>query len=206
LCKIGTFAEIKIKHFILFLILHCKLTSVAVYTRSDPIAKGEKWTAALDASSQVSWQASVGSALGKTNIIQGGVFLKSRSFNVAKLKPVEGRSGQYVKTFADHYYPQSPSTANLETLMNHPSIISGVSWFENEVLTAAALSKPFVMGETNSGGFILSTFFSGTRHGSYGPLTTRSEYSSRRRWRNQFYIWCCIVDFGLCNAGYADRH
>jgi hypothetical protein len=110
----------------------------------------------LDAASQNSWQVSVGEALDKTAIVQAGVFYSSDTWNIAELEPVESTGATYVKTFADHYYPQWGPDAYLPTLMGHPDIVSGVSWFAADIEAAAALSKPFIMGETNSGSYILS--------------------------------------------------
>ncbi|KAJ5923149.1 hypothetical protein N7454_008394 [Penicillium verhagenii] len=132
------------------------------YSSSDPIADGSTWTAALDATSQNSWQVSVGEALDKTSIVQAGVFYSSDTWNIAELEPVESTGATYVKTFADHYYPQWGPDAYLPTLMGHSDIVSGVSWFSSDIEAAAALSKPFIMGETNSasagGGGISPTF------------------------------------------------
>lgn len=127
------------------------LTPIPVFVSSDPIANGSSWTAAADASSQVSWQESVATALDKESIIQAGVFFGTGSFSVEELVAKEGASASYVRSFSEHYYPQSGSTANLTDLMSHSSIVSGVSAFEDDINAASSLDKPFVFGETNSG-------------------------------------------------------
>ncbi|WVQ85122.1 hypothetical protein IAT38_007287 [Cryptococcus sp. DSM 104549] len=139
-----------------------------LYVSSDPIAGGQSWTPALDAEIQVSWQKSVGDALGKKNIIEAGVFLQPPKFSIQELGPVEVSSGslEYVKTWADHAYPQSAcgsSTTNLESLQNHSSIVKFVAGFQSEVDAARSLGdRPLYFGETNSatcgGGGISPTF------------------------------------------------
>ncbi|KAJ9245055.1 CAZyme family GH79 [Paecilomyces variotii] len=132
------------------------------FVSSDPIANGSSWTAAADASSQVLWQKSVATALDKESIIQAGVFFGTGSFSVEELVAREGASASYVRSFSEHYYPQSGSTANLTDLMSHSSIVSGVSAFEDDINAASSLDKPFVFGETNSatqgGGGISPTY------------------------------------------------
>ncbi|KAK8846543.1 hypothetical protein IAR55_005629 [Kwoniella newhampshirensis] len=139
-----------------------------LYVSSDPIAGGKSWTPALDAQIQVSWQKSVSAALGKTNIIQGGVFLQPPKFSIQELGPVEQNAGtlNYVKSWADHSYPQSAcggSRTNLQTLQNHSNIVSYVATFQPEVNAANSYGpKPLFFGETNSatcgGGGISPTY------------------------------------------------
>ncbi|PYI11982.1 hypothetical protein BO78DRAFT_331927 [Aspergillus sclerotiicarbonarius CBS 121057] len=137
------------------------------FTSSDPIADGETWTAAADAASQVSWQASVSDALDETSFAQAGVFFGLGSFNVSNLakKEEDTDSTQYVRSFCHHYYPQSASTADLDKLISHTEIVEGVSEFQAQVVAAQDLSKDFVFGETNSatggGGGISPTFGAG---------------------------------------------
>ncbi|GKZ26880.1 hypothetical protein AbraCBS73388_003269 [Aspergillus brasiliensis] len=137
------------------------------FTSSDPIADGQSWTAAADAASQVSWQASVGSALDETSFTQAGVFFDLDTFTVSNLaeKEEDTDSTQYVRSFCHHYYPQSASTADLDELMSHTEIVEGVSEFQSQVVAAQGLNKDFVMGETNSatggGGGISPTFGAG---------------------------------------------
>ncbi|OCF42885.1 hypothetical protein I317_03236 [Kwoniella heveanensis CBS 569] len=146
-----------------------------LYTKSDPIAGNQTWTPALDASIQISWQEQVVPALGLTDdkkeIIQGGPFLQPPKFSIQELAPKEVESGaiQYIKSWADHAYPQSAcggSKTNLETLQNHTAIVKFVETFRPEVDTAAGLGdgniRPLIFGETNSatcgGGGISPTF------------------------------------------------
>ncbi|KAL1961736.1 hypothetical protein VTN77DRAFT_1098 [Rasamsonia byssochlamydoides] len=132
------------------------------FTSSDPIANGSAWTPAADAASQVFWQQSVGTGLNRTSIIQAGVFFGSGDWSIAELAPQEGSSEVHVKSFCDHYYPQSASTANLPQLMNHSAIIEGVAGFADDVSVAIDRKIPFVFGETNSatggGGGISPTY------------------------------------------------
>lgn len=122
-----------------------------VYTSSDPIADGATWTAAADFASQVSWQKAVGSAMGSTNIFSAGVYFGTGSFDIAGLAPDEGSSLTYVKDFCSHNYPQSASTADLETLMSHSAIATQIKPYAAEYSAAAAQGKVYIMGETNSG-------------------------------------------------------
>jgi hypothetical protein len=121
------------------------------YSNSDPIAEGNTWSSTADASSQVSWQESIASAIGKTDIIQAGVFSSKKAFDVQELSAVEESAAAYVKSFSDHYYPQTAGYDNLELLMNHTAIKNSLSWAVDEISAAKNLSKDFVMGETNSG-------------------------------------------------------
>ncbi|WRT63343.1 uncharacterized protein IL334_000248 [Kwoniella shivajii] len=139
-----------------------------LYVQADPIANNQTWTPALDAGIQVSWQKQVGDALGQKDIIQGGVFLQPPKFSIQELGPVEQSSGSidYVRSWADHSYPQSAcgtSKTNLETLQNHTTIVNYVKTFQPEVDAARSLGdRPLVFGETNSatcgGGGISPTF------------------------------------------------
>ncbi|PWY66795.1 hypothetical protein BO94DRAFT_528486 [Aspergillus sclerotioniger CBS 115572] len=138
------------------------------FTSSDPIADGHAWTAAADAASQVSWQASVSAGLDdETSFAQAGVFFGLGSFDVSNLaeKEEDTDSTQYVRSFCHHYYPQSASTADLDGLMSHTEIVEGLAEFQAQVVTAQDLNKDFVFGETNSatggGGGISPTFGAG---------------------------------------------
>lgn len=136
---------------------HCLLSSLtAVYSSSDPIANGQAWTPQADIASQVSWAKSVAQAVGR-NIIQAGVYLQPPKWSIANLAPAESSSGslQYVKTFANHYYPQSAcggSTTNLPALMNHTTISRGIKGSGSpEVAAARSAGRPAYLAETNSG-------------------------------------------------------
>lgn len=144
------------------------LIGKVVYSSSDPIADGQSWTPALDAQIQVDWQKQVATSLNKKDIIQGGVFLQPPKFSIQELGPLEQSSGSidYVKSWADHAYPQSAcgdSTTNLEGLQNHTTIVNFVKGFEAEVTAAKSLGeRPLFFGETNSatcgGGGISPTY------------------------------------------------
>lgn len=129
-----------------------KLTVFTVYTSSSPIAKGQSWTADRDYASQTSWQVSVGQNLSTPNIFQAGVFLEADDFTNKGLAAVENDTAiRYVKTFDSHHYPQSGSTSNLSSLMDHAETVARVKKFEAEVAAAMGKGKVHVFGETNSG-------------------------------------------------------
>lgn len=71
--------------------------------------------------------------------------------SISGLSGEEGDANEYVKTYCSHNYPQSSSTANLETLMGHSDIASQISEFAAEVSAANQNGKPHIFGETNSG-------------------------------------------------------
>ena len=129
-----------------------------VYTSSDPIAGGQAWTPQADINSQISWDKSVAQAVGR-NIIQAGVHLQPPKWSIAQLAPAEQSAGtlQYVKTFANHYYPQSAcggASTNLQQLMNHTTIAKGIKSFGSpEVAAAKTAGRPAYLAETNSGEF-----------------------------------------------------
>jgi hypothetical protein len=170
------------------------LTITAVYTSSSPIADGQTWTAARDYASQTSWQVSVGQNLSMPNILQAGVFLEASGFTNEGLAAVENSTAiQYVKTFDSHHYPQSGSTSNLSSLMNHAETVARIAKFEGEIAAAKGKDKIHVFGETNSGK--LFTEFLRT-------FQVRSDVVHsypRRRWY-QPYIWSWSLDRGLCDA------
>ncbi|KAJ3386601.1 hypothetical protein HDU84_001454 [Entophlyctis sp. JEL0112] len=138
------------------------------YGSSAAIANGSSWTTAADAASQISWQASLCTAINKTDIIQAGVFLQPENgWSIANLAPkeVSGGSLDYVSSFGEHGYPQSAcsgATTNLTTLMLHSDIVSYTKRYIAESAAARAVSKDFYISETNSatcgGGGISPTF------------------------------------------------
>ncbi|KAH8433716.1 glycosyl hydrolase family 79 C-terminal domain-containing protein [Aspergillus melleus] len=138
------------------------------FKSSDPIAHGESWTAAADAASQVSWQASVSEGLGnEESFVQAGVFFDTESFTAENLAAKEEETGStgYVRSFCHHFYPQSSSNANLSRLIDHADIVDGVASFDSQVAAAQQLNLDFIMGETNSatqgGGGISPTYGAG---------------------------------------------
>ena len=140
----------------------------AVYSSSDPIANGASWTPAADVASQISWQNAVSSALGKSSIVQAGVFLQPPTWSVSNLAPKEGSALSTVKSFSDHSYPQSAcggASTDLASLMSHSGIVSYTSRFKVEAAAAHNVNKRFYLGETNSatcgGGGISPTFGAG---------------------------------------------
>ncbi|KAJ5712399.1 beta-glucuronidase [Penicillium malachiteum] len=135
------------------------------YVDTDPIADGETWTAADDYASQVLWQEEVCGNLSSTDIISAGVYFGTSPETIQGLTAVEGDANVYVKDYCSHNYPQSASTADLETLMGHSDITTEIEPFAAEVAAAVAMGKEHVFGETNSatggGGGISPTFGAG---------------------------------------------
>lgn len=122
-----------------------------VYTSTDPIADGASWTAAADYASQVKWQDEVFGNLSIENIASAGVYFGTSPESIVGLTAVEGNANDNVKDYCSHNYPQSASTADLETLMGHSDIASEIEEFAAEVTAATAMGKEHVFGETNSG-------------------------------------------------------
>lgn len=122
-----------------------------VYTSTDPIADGASWTAAADYASQVKWQDEVFGNLSIENIASAGVYFGTSPETIVGLTAAEGDANNYVKDYCSHNYPQSASTADLETLMGHSDIASEIEEFAAEVTAATAMGKEHVFGETNSG-------------------------------------------------------
>ncbi|ODN78183.1 hypothetical protein L198_07972 [Cryptococcus wingfieldii CBS 7118] len=143
-----------------------------LYTDDDPIANHQTWSPSLDAQIQVDWQRQIATALHRTSIIQAGVFLQPPAFSIAELGPLEQAAGSlgYVRSWADHAYPQSAcggATTDLESLQNHSGIVKFVGTFRGEVDAAEEVGegRPLVFGETNSatcgGGGISGTYGAG---------------------------------------------
>ncbi|KAI7784944.1 hypothetical protein LA080_008343 [Diaporthe eres] len=112
-----------------------------------PIAAGG-WDPATDAASQNNWDILVGSAIGKTNIIQAG---NSNSlpptWGAAELIATENATvKQFVKTYAHHNYPGGTVTS----LMSHSNIATNLHQFDADIAAALGQGKPYIFGETNS--------------------------------------------------------
>lgn len=131
--------------------MHQKLTKTGPDWASagQPITSGISWTPAADAASQDDWDIEVGSALGKTNIIQAGNSNSAPpTWGAAELIATENSTvKQYVATYAHHNYPGG----TVESLMSHSSIASNLAQFDSDVAAAVGVGKPYVLGETNSG-------------------------------------------------------
>lgn len=114
-----------------------------------PITSGISWTPAADAASQNNWDIQVGSALGKTNIIQAGNSNSAPpTWGAQELIATENATvKQYVATYAHHNYPGG----SVQSLMSHSGIVSNVHQFDADVAAAIGVGKPYVLGETNSG-------------------------------------------------------
>ncbi|KAG7284887.1 hypothetical protein NEMBOFW57_009502 [Staphylotrichum longicolle] len=120
------------------------------YTKDgQPIASGT-WNAAQDAASQVNWNIRVGSAVGKTNIIQAGNWNQPPpEWGAAQLIAKENAtSKQYVRHYAHHNYPGG----SIEKLQTHSQTAGNVrSMFEADVAAVKRQTgKEYVLGETNS--------------------------------------------------------
>ncbi|PSR82031.1 hypothetical protein BD289DRAFT_371895 [Coniella lustricola] len=112
-----------------------------------PIASGT-WTPATDAASQDSWDIQVGSAIGRTDIIQAGNSNSAPpTWGAAELIATENTTVQeYVATYAHHNYPGG----TVQSLMTHSGIVSNLNQFPADVAAALRVGKPYVLGETNS--------------------------------------------------------
>lgn len=71
--------------------------------------------------------------------------------SIQALASAEGDANAYVKDYCSHNYPQSASTANLASLMNHAQIKTQIEPFAAEAAAAKNQNKPHIFGETNSG-------------------------------------------------------
>ncbi|CAK7201835.1 hypothetical protein SEUCBS139899_004550 [Sporothrix eucalyptigena] len=105
-------------------------------------------TAAAEFAQEDDWDIRVGSALGKTNIIQAGTWLSSVStWGAAELIATENTTARsYVRTYAHHNYPGG----TVQSLMAHTSVVSNVAGYDSDVAAAIAVGKPYVFGESNS--------------------------------------------------------
>lgn len=114
-----------------------------------PITNGITWNPAADAASQNNWDIEVGSALGKTNIIQAGNSNSAPpTWGAEELIATENATvKQYVATYAHHNYPGG----TVQSLMSHSGIVSNMAQFDDDVAAALGVGKPYVLGETNSG-------------------------------------------------------
>jgi hypothetical protein len=113
-----------------------------------PIASGT-WNSATDAASQINWNIRVGSALGKTNIIQAGNWNQPPpEWGAAQLIAKENTtSRQYVRHYAHHNYPGG----SVQKLQNHSQTVSNIhSMFDADVAAVTQSGKEYVLGETNS--------------------------------------------------------
>ncbi|KAF3764753.1 family 79 glycoside hydrolase [Cryphonectria parasitica EP155] len=130
-------------------LLAIELGNEPEYWASDdqPIASGT-WTPATDAASQDNWDIEVGSAIGRTDIIQAGNSNSAPpTWGAAELIATENTTvKQYVATYAHHNYPGG----TVESLMSHSDIVSNLNQFPADIAAAVSVGKPYVLGETNS--------------------------------------------------------
>lgn len=96
----------------------------------------------------------MGSALGKTNIIQAGNSNSAPpTWGAQELIATENATvKQYVATYAHHNYPGG----TVQSLMSHSGIVSNINQFDADIAAAIGVGKPYVLGETNSGMSFLS--------------------------------------------------
>ncbi|KAK3388779.1 hypothetical protein B0T20DRAFT_491028 [Sordaria brevicollis] len=113
-----------------------------------PITSGVNWTPATDAASQNNWNIRVGSAVGKTNIIQAGNWNDAPpKWGAAQLIATENATArQYVRHYAHHNYPGG----TIQSLMTHSNVAKNIRTFDADVAAARAIGKEYVLGETNS--------------------------------------------------------
>ncbi|TVY56913.1 Beta-glucuronidase [Lachnellula suecica] len=116
---------------------------------SQPVAvNAGSWTPAADAASQNKWDILVGTALGKTNVIQAGNSNDAPpTWGAAELIAMENATVKsYVHNYAHHNYPGG----TLTSLMSHSSISSNIGIFKADIAAAVGVGKEYVLGETNS--------------------------------------------------------
>ncbi|KAK4445528.1 hypothetical protein QBC34DRAFT_487209 [Podospora aff. communis PSN243] len=112
-----------------------------------PIASGS-WNNVIDRASQNDWNIRVGSAIGRTNIIQAGNWNDSPpQWGAAGLIATENATvRQYVRHYSHHNYPGG----SIQKLMTHSTTVQNVRVFNADVASALAIGKEYVLGETNS--------------------------------------------------------
>lgn len=113
-----------------------------------PIASGT-WTPATDAASQDDWDIRVGSAIGRTDIIQAGNSNEAPpTWGAAELIATENATvKEYVYDYAHHNYPGG----TVQSLMTHATTVADIATFAADVAAALSVGRPYVFGETNSG-------------------------------------------------------
>ncbi|KAK3385390.1 hypothetical protein B0H63DRAFT_182187 [Podospora didyma] len=112
-----------------------------------PIASGT-WNPSTDAASQNNWNIRVGSAVGKTGIIQAGNWNQAPpQWGAAQLMAAENATvKQYVRHYAHHNYPGG----DVKKLMTHPTTVKSIQVFDADVAAVRRAGKEYVFGETNS--------------------------------------------------------
>ncbi|KAI6383561.1 hypothetical protein MCOR25_000017 [Pyricularia grisea] len=112
-----------------------------------PIAQSG-WDEKIDAQSEDEWAGAVGTAIGKTDIIQAGNSNASPpTWGAATLFSTGNKTAEkFMQRYAHHNYPGG----NVAELMNHTRTSGNIRSFETDVAAALAIGKPYVFGETNS--------------------------------------------------------
>ncbi|KAL1870541.1 hypothetical protein VTK73DRAFT_2580 [Phialemonium thermophilum] len=157
-------------------LLAIELGNEPEYWKSDrqPIASGQ-WDPSTDAASQNTWSVMVGRAVNRTSIIQAGNSNDSPpKWGAAELIAKQNATvKEYIATYAHHNYPGG----SIQSLMSHSNIVSNVQRFDADVAAAKAVGKPYVLGETNSGG-------AANVSPTFGAALWTMDYSVRATYRN----------------------
>ncbi|KAK3951086.1 hypothetical protein QBC32DRAFT_371423 [Pseudoneurospora amorphoporcata] len=97
---------------------------------------------------QNDWNIRVGSAVGKTNIIQAGNWNDAPpKWGASQLIATENATVKpYVRHYARHNYPGG----TIQSLMTHSTISNNIHTFDTDIVAAQAIGKEYVFGETNS--------------------------------------------------------
>ncbi|KAF4627478.1 hypothetical protein G7Y89_g10679 [Cudoniella acicularis] len=136
-----------------------KHTIVFAYL-SFPIAPNTStWTPLDEATSESTWQISIGTALNTSSLIQAGNFILPPSYgsSAAQLFSNENPAAiKYIRDFSHHNYPQAMDNTstvpspNLTTLMSHVNIVQNVNLYRADIEVTQKLGMEYVFGETNS--------------------------------------------------------
>ncbi|KAF2014445.1 glycoside hydrolase family 79 protein [Aaosphaeria arxii CBS 175.79] len=124
------------------------------------IANGVDWNFQTEAESESKWQAAVGQALGRDNIVQASSYYQTpaRGWGAANyFKFADPTADRYIKVYSHHNYPQTAvgtsngeDPPNVQALMSHVNITKNVGLYVDDVKAAATRGFDYVFGETNS--------------------------------------------------------
>ncbi|KDN71264.1 hypothetical protein CSUB01_08651 [Colletotrichum sublineola] len=107
-----------------------------------------RWGPIADAKSQDTWAIAFGDAVGRKDIIQAGNSnVPPPQWGAEEL--IRGSNTtmrQYVRTYSHHNYPGG----TVASLMSHANIAKDIHVFDADIVSALAVNKPYVFGETNS--------------------------------------------------------
>ncbi|KAK1752954.1 hypothetical protein QBC47DRAFT_431198 [Echria macrotheca] len=157
-----------------------------------PIASGT-WNNVADRASQNDWNIRVGSAIGRTGIIQAGNWNDAPpQWGAAGLIATENATvSQYVRHYAHHNYPGG----SIQKLMTHSTTVQNVRGFNADIAAALAVGKEYVLGETNSvsGGGAAGVSM------TFGAALWTMDYSLRATVSNISRIYFHQGTIGNCN-------